>query len=602
MDSYSGIDMKLLEHTDGSGLPCLPPHPRPSYPDEVMDGRTLTSNARLLKLPQEVLTQIIGDIDTFADLRKFALSSKDCCQVARSRLFCGVYPKCNRARYKLTSLMSQEAKLRKDHQPYPSIGPCVRHIKFRVDENMNWLWLCPKNQQGWRSDSGSILIQDRVEGFPETISHLMLSPTLRTIGLSYLHYIIRRELLPTEKRLRPSKIKLQLQNLYISNCSFTYKRRVRGKDEPKPHNLASNYLEPIVKQLIDAASPKLETFYWDMSISARNTYGTEHARCSLVEKEPRPNFEQLRRLFLKVAFEDDGTWECLLDSPGLRDLGVHVFLNDDIWAKSLEKAGRMEKLRSFEWSSKKDYLYTGNQAPRPGIPVDFLKSNDQITRLSLVAEKSMVANVNDVLGLDVLPLLAQSFRNLTSLRIWCDGWTMPLDHLQYISQLKQLEKLSLGVDRRAQYWFICHPEILFSLRPLRYLKAIAFHRDIYPRLSEDYDPASNPYRHFVSPYSYYDDKMVNQNPEPLVWDSSITRQEVANHQSLWWDIHRQRMKSYADEYLEALPVLQWMYLGQCYYECDRSVPESKKFVLRDPPGPHDFSYGLDALIGWRERC
>jgi hypothetical protein len=297
MDSYSGIDMELLEHTDRHGVPCLPPRPRPSYPDEVMRDRTLTSNALLLKLPQEILTKIIGDIDTFSDLRRFALASKDSCQVARSRLFCGVYPKCNRARYKLTSLLSREAKRRKDHEPYPSIGTCVRHIKFRVDENINGLWVYPKSQQVWGSDSLSVWNQAIVEGVPEmrqelekefqsllldptnlpnlrsfffrglcqanpikTISHLMLSPTLRTISLRDIHHIIERELPPTENRLPTSEIKLQLQNLYIFDCSMTYKSQVKGKNEPTTHDPAPNYLEPIVKQLIETASPYLEIF------------------------------------------------------------------------------------------------------------------------------------------------------------------------------------------------------------------------------------------------------------------------------------------------------------------------------------------------------
>jgi hypothetical protein len=80
-----GADWQSLKATNLHGVPLLP-YVCPLSVPTVMDGWPMASNAPLLRLPGEILTQIVQEIE-WTDLQAFALVNSDCCQFARSRLF-----------------------------------------------------------------------------------------------------------------------------------------------------------------------------------------------------------------------------------------------------------------------------------------------------------------------------------------------------------------------------------------------------------------------------------------------------------------------------------------------------------------------------------
>jgi hypothetical protein len=268
----------------------------------------------------------------------------------------------------------------------------------------------------------------------------------------------------------------QLRQLYIHDCD--------------PAN--SQATEPTIKMLIRGSCPNLETFYWCLDPQESSSRA---AYTLVVDKHPMPEFNKLRNMYLGIKFADEQTWNCLLSAPLLQVLGLQVDERDSKMAPRLRSLGHKRHLKTFAWSSSRRRFPTGIQ----DIPLEFLECSNQISRLSLTTGFKTIENSNDVLGYELLPLLSHSFRFLTSLRICWDGWCVLDDHIKLISDIRSLEQIclstedsSLGIEKMSRYWFIDHDTILYYLGKLPKLKRIAFQKDIYTRLLEDYNPNLHP--------------------------------------------------------------------------------------------------------------
>ena len=106
--------------------------------DQVMDGREITSNFRLMTLESHILCKIVQLFD-FRSLESFALVDRDCRQLARTRQFSTFRFSYSRASRKLLSLLLAEAhrrncvvsfdpKERKDRERYRYLGSCIQRI------------------------------------------------------------------------------------------------------------------------------------------------------------------------------------------------------------------------------------------------------------------------------------------------------------------------------------------------------------------------------------------------------------------------------------------------------------------------------------------
>lgn len=107
--------------------------PLPLSFDRVNEGRPPTSNARLFKLPLELLSKVLYVPDD--SLASLALVNTDCRQLARSRQFASVVLDYSDISLELARHLALEAVERVSNQGrtlFPSLGACIRHLTIRT--------------------------------------------------------------------------------------------------------------------------------------------------------------------------------------------------------------------------------------------------------------------------------------------------------------------------------------------------------------------------------------------------------------------------------------------------------------------------------------
>ena len=213
-----------------------------------------------------------------------------------------------------------------------------------------------------------------------------------------------------------------------------------------------------------------------------------------------------------------------------------------------------------------------------------------------------------ILEIEVLPLLVQSFDQVTSLSLAWEGAYISKHALEQIGTLQSLRQLHLSVGRFTgikHVWFVDHDEIRSWLRTLKHLHYLALSLDTYGNPSEhpDYylskrivprnmdestiwtDVMALPNSAFVkrSKLSFIDDDHASAEEEYYSEHDDTTRARIM---VAFDKIHKMRMTNEATKYARAFPKLQWIYVGKLQFAVKEVRGVRQAFSLveqRDDP-------------------
>ena len=150
---------------------------------------------------------------------------------------------------------------------------------------------------------------------------------------------------------------------------------------------------------------------------------------------------------------------------GLREMEVDPG-QDCLYSEFFDERGTIPELTTLVW----DGMIENDQF------LSFLQANTQLSKFSLQREAS-----GAFLETRLLPLLTESFRQLTSLSLKWKGDSIPGSALQAIASLVSLQQLHLSAGHQhgqGYNWFIDHDLMRSRLKNLTSLKLIAFSRDV----------------------------------------------------------------------------------------------------------------------------
>ncbi|EPE28331.1 F-box [Glarea lozoyensis ATCC 20868] len=508
--------------------------PLPLSVSKVLEGWPVDPDTLIFRLPSEILSQIVQDIDK-KDLASLALVNSACRQLVRSRQFASVTMNYSEESCEILAQLMRESKgflnnecprwhlstreILSEDDPSRALGNENDRIGFE-EFTLNILSLIRGPSRlphletvEWRN-SHDIPIAD--DYFIDTVTS---SSNLRNIVLCNL----RTSKQLSHARQSPSTPSQQLQCLFIQNCTFD--------NEDKADQIR-------VRDLIRGSSKSLETLFWDLEVYYNKSH-VQNVQYSLVDDDsPAPVFENLRNLSLKAAFSDVQTWKCLL-APQLRILDIRAYAADDLSDQCLQELGHKRNLHTFSWAR--------SAAKKTSVPLAFLKANTQISRLGLAVEGRGGSKPEHALEHDVLPLLIHAFQSLTSLQIFWDGWHLPAANLEMISQISTLEEIHLGTC--STNWSLDHDVILNSLGNLAKLKRIGF----------SHDEHRMPVFRLLNGDLYF-----NDDETPL--DPGVNPNRVAHD----------RLEDIANSYLAVFQRLEWLAFDNVSFLTSGSVDDGSR--------------------------
>jgi hypothetical protein len=562
MEDDEGRDTRILDLLmpmlsgvkDDFGKETVPP--LPLLLDRVSEGQMARSNAPFFRAPSEVLGEIVQCLDSNS-LASVALVNSDCRQLARSRQFASVLLDYSDSKNSLIRKLLDEGHERATSPngttAKPSIGACIRRIT--VATNPGWVSYRhginlrrerdPEDENAIKMERNRISEASRLffaEYFqelmsifarPYTLPHLELLDWEDKVPLprhffdnlacsSIKHLKLYRVLLDEDFRVElPNQLASRgwpLQTLHLEVDWNIFGKKSSGS--------TSSFCASILR----LCAPTLSTLFWANVI--------DHSLHSLAaDSEDQLQFPCLRRLRLdNIQFLEAASLNALLE-------GNLVSLVADtertpIHSQCFQSRGTIRTLETFVWAT---FHIPADH------PLDFLKANSQLSKLSLPSSAPPV-----FLETRLLPLLSSSFRNLSSLSLVWEGVEIPDLALEIIGTLQGLQQvhLSAGVQIGWKHdWLIDHESMRKYLVSLPHLHTVAFSRDSYDNMVEWIDVAH-----------YYERRHVDYTAVVLKEDENLdTADSMA---AVWERLHRDRMLDEATAYVDALPKLEWLYIGQ----------------------------------------
>ncbi|OTA97212.1 hypothetical protein M434DRAFT_392169, partial [Hypoxylon sp. CO27-5] len=244
----------------------------------------------------------------------------------------------------------------------------------------------------------------------------------------------------------------------------------------------------------------------------------------------------------------------------------------------------------------------------------FIERHSQVQTLYLHEHPEAMgdgAHLNSI----IIPLLSPTrFQNLKSLSL---GWGGGVDDmskveiwphiiqvsdeaLRTIGKLTSLEQLSLrvGLVEVLTQWLVDHDKMRSAFRDLKRLKKLAISRDTYPTPDPDSDVHELYYLQRALNKVEYDmaDAYPEVDEELGEEDQRLERgfygrggEQLRRDAAAWERAHRNKMIRQAEMYVEVLPALEWIYLGQ--------RPMS---IRRDPDRPGRLV--VMPMTRWRDEC
>ncbi|KAL8778701.1 MAG: hypothetical protein Q9213_007288 [Squamulea squamosa] len=562
---------------DEFGREVVPP--RPLTFDRISEGRLPASNAKLLYLPTEILALVVEAIPQ-GSLGPFALVNSDCRQLARSRQFASLLFDYSFQTWNILQKLGKESiehasAYNNGKTKKLALGPCIRRLT--VATSPTWL------ERMYR-----IELSDEFQELPEVEKSRRMTDASKQYFGVYIptieHILKDRATLPHLELLDWEDHVPVHPSLFdaIVNSSIRHFKAFRVQvgqpaviDPPRSHPrglwpLQTLHLEVVAPFheykmdltslcicLLHHCSATLKSLTWASRRNASPISTDQHG--------PFPSFPSLRHLrigHLKLA-----------DSHLLRELVHDELISLDVDTKSyqtfFDHRGRVPGLQVFVWDTPHIEL---------SDPMAFLEDNPQLSKLSAPFPMPRL-----VLEERILPLLAGSFSNLKSLSLlWAEEEKdISVQSLELISRLTSLEQLHLSAGTQWGWhndWLIDHEKMRHHLSRLLLLKKLALSRDSY----------SNGI--FNTCERYYVDGWFERDN---IADTNYTRENFEED-------HRTRILHEAGLYIEVMPHLEWLYVGQIPMAIKQNSGTEKKHIEPLTSERDDCWTLLRDMFGWKE--
>ena len=545
----------LMGGKDNFGKEVVPP--LPLLFDRVNEGKMLRSTAPLFRVPPEVLGEIIQYLDP-KSLASFALVNSDCRQLARSRQFASVLLDYSDSKNALIKKLLDEGRERATSSngtaSQPSIGACIRRITVATDPG----WVSYRHKIDLAREPDPVTGESALISERERISlasHLFFEEYLHELMsifgdphiLPHLELLDWEDKIPLPRRFFDSLACSSIKHLKLYRILLDEEFRVElpNKLAPGGWPLQTLHLEvhwnvflenstgsvsPFCASVLRLCAPTLSSLVWENAI-----YRGLHSL--IADSADQLQFPRLRELQLgNIHFSDAESLNLLLGA-NLVSLTADTE-RTPIHSQCFQSRGTIRTLETFVWET---WHLPADHS------LDFLKSNPQLRKLSLPHETPPF-----MLETRLLPLLCSSFRNLTSLCLVWEGVEIPDSALEMISTLKTLQQIHLSAGCQIGWkhdWLIDHESMRKYLASLPDLRKVALSRDSYKSELEAIEVSH-----------YYEAKFVNYR-EVVLYDGEDMNSAESVY-AVWERLHRERMLDEATEYVDALPKLEWLYIGQ----------------------------------------
>lgn len=493
--------------------------------------------------------------------------NSDCRQLARSRQFSSVHLDYSQNSIDLVDYLAVETAERISQMgtfSLPSLGACIRNLTVATSQNILAQRSCIQNID-LDGESVDAEIQDQQPKLQ------LANEDLNGVYLSKVKYILhhRQTLLHLEYldwgdecHLEPSFYNtlavssVRHLKLYHPLVDYDFEIKSPDTDPLRSWPLRTLHMEwgfnvfdddastvLLTASILRLCAPTLETLIWsNLDRRLKQTFAPG----------PIPTFSSLRHLRLdrnvSRALADQTILKALLKSK-LISLRIGP---EDEFVHALESRGCIPSLKTLVINDP---------------PIKFLKVNPQLSKIDLGPYN--VGNISaEQLEVALLPLLVD-FSHLTSLRItWPETCSsLPTEGLQLVGKLKNLEQLSIGCGQRISWrrdWVVDHDELRRELSVLPRLKRLALQGDTYlVDVSRLPIQIADPRTYYQDTYATledigYGDLTIAQIPR----DQITPFVDSAAGKPFWEKRHARKMIGEAEKYLDVLPGLDWMYMGQ----------------------------------------
>ncbi|KAI1472110.1 uncharacterized protein F4812DRAFT_416618 [Daldinia caldariorum] len=597
--------------------------------DRVMEGQPLASQSRLLRLPSDILTDIvnllIGDRLTLASL---ALVNSDCRQLARSGQFADINfdQMLSRSQQLLSKLDQEHISRMNNSKPGLTIGACVRRIETTSYSQFRHRFIGMKPfrtgteyEEQARQDYESmranlqrvicsalpnlevIFWHDNYAMDTSFFKSIMQSPA-RHVWLSELP--MGRQGVATFPEQHPIPSIWPLKSLVI--FPFLEQLPLEPRREEMQSGLASGR---VFEAIIRSYAPTLEYLTWLFGNHSINRQPVSPA-----SNGSPITFPSLRFLRLGDLGPPQSILPSLFNAP-LRHLSIH--LRPDYELRDI--LANCDTLRDLE---------TLIMSPLPQCReyaefiAGFIKRHEHVTKLHVAEDAQARGETAHLDTCIILPLFSTgTFERLRTLSLsWggCDTrtrerCTVPVSQasLAAIARLTSLEELRLAGGARGSprcQWLEDHAELRAIFSQLKKLRILSLQSDTYPW---DELSTEDSRRYYVA-QSFTEDEMSDVTARPDLEENPGDLARVINGGGgrfgkghiLMELLHRNRMLKLTEVWAAEFPCLKWTYFGERFIgiEVDRENPSRKKAVplTRNRAEPSQFLEDVFTIAGFEK--
>lgn len=566
MPMFSGVK-------DEFGKEFVPP--LPLLFDRVSEGRKPISGARLWTIPLEILALVVQMVPE-ESLASFALVNSDCRQLARSRQFASLHFDYSDQTLAVIKKLQRERTERFNNEGLtkkPALGPCIRRLtvathpgwvnyRHNIELSESFNALSKKERSKRLTNASNTFFGSYITSIQDLLSNRGVLPHLElldwedAITLQPSFYdAIANSTIQHVKFIRVRVDKLFTINAPRSQPSRTWPLRSLHLEIIPAMSDIKLDVSGLCTSMLYICAPSLQSLTW--ATCSPNPIHTDRLGSS-------PPFPSLRHLRLKYLDLVDICYLQELVHDELSSLDVDTECSSAC-SKFFAGRGRIPALQTFVW----------NSFELPELQsLAFLEANSQILKLS-IPNTSSATLLEDRL----LPLLVQSFSKLTSLSLVWDGLNIPSQALEYISQITTLEQLHLSAGFQIGWrhdWLIDHQVMRRYLGRLPLLKRLAFSRDSYS------NGFSETNRYYVDKVRRLQD-LLNENYTQETFEEE----------------HRQFILEVANDYVEEMSQLEWLYFGQIPMAVEQNLEKGGRIARPLTFKRDDCWTLLRELFGWK---
>lgn len=474
--------------------------------EKANEGKPIKTKAPLFQLPIELMEEIMKHV-TSNSLRRFALASQECCQLARTQLFAEVILDYSRSSIDMLHKLAREC-IERDRNggktKLPSLGACIRRVTFATDPS--WIdhrWHRGIDVRKDHTTQSKEAAEAYYKNYFSFLTHVLRNglPNLESFGW-YDRVVVDKDFfealaLSRVRDLTLSRISVldvfEIEQDILKDCEEGPHWPLRSLEMGPKHGLgealqlfeglqeaserkqsATVDTNPLLNSILRLCAPYLEHLNWWCSTIEDETSIPSSPGNFGDGPDNVPRFPALRTLRLQcVPLKDDTVLKafipdkaCILRKLDLKTDDCHHYL------PFLQARGTISSLQSLTLSCQRD------EGSLQGH-LQFIAANPQLT--SLFWRDELPA---DFIDDHLLPLLNKSFQNLTSLHLVWASDEIPETALLQLGTLSTLQRLHLGTqkqpnDRGLSCWVIDHELIRRYLKALPNLSRLAFSEDTY---------------------------------------------------------------------------------------------------------------------------